>query len=83
MWRVARLIAEQLSLAFSTIPPIFRAEYERAYTSSDKLDDDERKRLKVILNRTYLPLPLTKMVQAASGDTVETLMRQVLSTSVA
>lgn len=81
---VARLIAEELGLGRRYNAANLKAEYEvRAYTPADKLDDDERKRLKEIINRTDLPLPLPKIVEAASGDTVETLIREVLSTSVA
>src|ERR1044072_8844983 len=64
-----RLIAEELNLGRRYNATNLRADYQtRTYDPTDKLSEDDRKRLKEVINRSDLPARLSELVSPQGGD---------------
>jgi len=79
----ARLIAEELNLGRRYNAANLRADYQaRSYSPSDKLDDEERKRLKEVINRSDLPARLSDLVPFGGYDAAYSLVAKALASHV-
>lgn len=79
----ARLIAEELNLGRRYNAGNLKADYEsQLYTPSDKLPDEERKRLKEVINRSDLPAHLNVLTPPGGGHSAYELVSKALAAQV-
>lgn len=79
----ARLIAEELNLGRRYNAANLRADYQAgSYSPSDKLEDEERKRLKEVINRSDLPARLSDLEAPSGGDAAYNVVARALASQV-
>lgn len=79
----ARLIAEELNLGRRYNAANLHSEYQtRSYSPTDKLEDEERKRLKEVINRSDLPDRLNDLTTPFGGDATFNLVANALAGQV-
>ncbi|WP_439538635.1 AAA family ATPase [Sphingomonas sp.] len=80
---VGRLIAEQLNLGRKYNATNVKADYESGqFTPEDKISDDERKRLKEILNRSELPHKLPLFEETIESSVIMSAVKAALAMQV-
>jgi wobble nucleotide-excising tRNase len=79
----ARLIAEELNLGRQYNASHLRSDYkEKPYAPSDKLTEEERKRLKEVINRSDIPARLAPFTAPEGGDAAYEKVAKALTARV-
>ena len=79
----ARLITEELNLGRRYNAGNLRTDFEiRTYSANDKLSDDDRKRLKEVVNKSDLPNVIGAFSPPSGGDAVYDLVGKALASQV-